>query len=201
MTGAVLLLLCLGAEPAWKDAGRDGEVRIEERAVEGSSFAEFRLTMTTTATPERLCEEVFGAGKFDPEEPDLISRKTLSETEHERVTYDQIDPSLVSKRDYAVRARWEMLDGGRCRMTFAAANDVAPPKPSGWVRITKMHGYWMFTPAEGGKTTMEYVIFTDPAGSIPAFIAEGGRKGSAVRWMRFINGRALKPKEKKEVKP
>ena len=187
---AHLALLLLLAEPtAFTKVEEVEGVLIESRPVAGSSVVELRLTTTTTRTVASLCDAAFGDGKFDPEEPDLKSRKIISESEDERVTYDQISPPVVANRDYAVRAKRVRTDDNACRMTFEAANEVAPSKPEGWVRITRLRGELKFERGDDGKTHVTYLIFTDPAGSIPAFMVEGSRRKFALRWMKMILGR------------
>ena len=84
---AHLALLLLLAEPtAFTKVEEVEGVLIESRPVAGSSVVELRLTTTTTRTVASLCDAAFGDGKFDPEEPDLKSRKIISESEDERVT-------------------------------------------------------------------------------------------------------------------
>lgn len=182
----VSLVLAAGADYSLVEEA-DG-IRIESRPVTGSSIVELRLTTTTTHTPGSLCDAAFGEGKFDPEEPDLKARKILTESADERVTYDQISPPVVANRDYAVRAKRVRTSDELCVMTFAAANELAPPRPDGWVRITKLWGEWRFERAEG-KTKVTYVVFSDPAGSIPAFMVEGSRRKFAVKWLKMIISR------------
>ena len=56
-------------------------------------------------------------------------------------------------------------------------------------RIEKLHGSWDFEPA-GAETRITYVIFADPAGSIPAAFIEGSRRKTAVAWMKLVLSRA-----------
>lgn len=180
----------LAAAPAeYKKVEETDGVLIEARPVEDSKIVELRLTTTTTKTPGSLCDAVFGDGKFDPEEPDLKSRKIINETADERVTYDQISPPLVANRDYAVKATRIRTDDDACRMTFAAANEFAPPSPDGWVRITKLWGEWKFERGADGKTRVTYVVFSDPAGAIPTFMVEGSRRKFALKWVKMILSR------------
>jgi len=181
------LMLAAGSDYS-KVEETDG-ILIESRPVAGSNLVELRLTTTTTHTPGSLCDAAFGDGKFDPDEPDLKARKIISESENERVTYDQISPPVVANRDYAVRAKRVRTSDDLCAMTFEAANEVAPSKPDGWVRITRLKGEWRFERGADGKTRVTYVIFSDPAGSIPAFMVEGSRRKSAVRWVKMLLAR------------
>ncbi|MFZ5444755.1 MAG: START domain-containing protein [Myxococcota bacterium] len=187
MTPALISLLVLAGSDFSLVEETDG-IRIESRPVAGSNIVELRLTTTTSKAPGPLCDAAFGEGKFDPEEPDLKSRKILSESADERVTYDQISPPVVANRDYAVRAKRIRTSDDLCVMTFTAANELAPPRPDGWVRITKLWGEWRFERVEG-KTKVTYVVFSDPAGSIPAFMVEGSRRKMAVKWLKMIISR------------
>ncbi len=184
----VTLVLLLGANEFKKVDEVDG-VTIESRSVPGSSFAELRFTTTTPKPVEALCTEAFGTGKFDATEPDLKSREILSESADERTTYERMTPAVVSPRSYALREKRTRVDGA-CQIDFEAANDVAPPPEPGWVRVKLVHGSWRAEPLEGGKSRLTYVIFTDPAGAIPAFFVEGARRKLGVTWVKRVVERA-----------
>ncbi len=181
-----LLLLLLHAPADFTRVEETDGVLVEARPVAGSRLVELRLTTTTRKSPESLCAAAFGDGKADPEVPDLKLRKVLSETDDERVTYEQVSPPMVAARDYASRARRIRSGEDACRVTFEAANEVAPPKPEGWVRITKLHGEWKFERTEDGLTRVTYLVFSDPGGTIPTFMLEGGRRKFALRFLKLI---------------
>jgi hypothetical protein len=189
----VAQLLAAGAE--WRHHETVDGIVVESRRAKGSAVTVLRLTTTVSATPERLCEEAFGRGKFDPEEPDLKSRQLIEESADQRVTYDQISPPVVSNRDFAVRATRVRLPGGVCEMRFEAANHLAPKLPPGYVRIEKLKGFWRFEPQVDGKTKITYLVHADPAGSIPPFLVEGSRKTLAVRWVKLITARAQRTRD------
>ena len=186
-----ILLLLLAAGPEWKQLDTVDGITIFSREVPRERVVELKLTVTSTASVERLCDAAFGDGKLDPAEPGISVRKVLSQSGTERVTYEQIDPPLVSQRDYAVRATKQTLPDGRCVMAFAAANELAPAKAEGVVRIEKLRGSWEFERTATG-TRATYVIFTDPGGSIPAVFIEGSRRKTALAWVRLVLRRAAK---------
>lgn len=188
---SLLLSSILAADAEYEKVTETDGVTIEQRAMPASKFVELRFTTLTDKTPRSLCDAAFGDGKFDPKEPDLKSRTIVQESADERVTYEQITPPIVSNRDYVVRAR-RLVEGASCRMTFEAANELGPKSPDGWVRVSKLRGYWLFEPVEGGKTKLTYVVFTDPGGSIPAFLVEGNRKKLGVNWVKMIESRGSK---------
>jgi hypothetical protein len=193
MMPGLLVLALLGAEEEWKKVDTVDGITVEQRPVKGSQVVELKLTTVVAPPTRRLCDEAFGPGKFDAEEPDLKSRKVLEESADSRVTYDQIAPPLVSHRDYAVRATRVPLENAACEMRFAAANDLAPKVPEGFVRIEMVKGYWRFEPRPDGKTNLTYVVHADPAGAIPPFLIEGTRRNFAVRWVKLITKRASQP--------
>lgn len=188
---SLFLSSILAADAEYEKVTETDGVTIEQRSMPASKFVELRFTTLTDKTPRSLCDAAFGDGKFDPKEPDLKARTIVQESADERVTYDQITPPIVSNRDYVVRAR-RLVEGANCRMTFEAANELGPKSPDGWVRVSKLRGYWLFEPVEGGKTKLTYVVFTDPGGSIPAFLVEGNRKKLGVNWVKMIESRGVK---------
>lgn len=192
---ALLPLLLAAAPGEWTLVDVADAMKVESRSVPDARVVELRVTATVTASPERLCEEAFGTGKYDPTEPDLKSRKVVEETADTRVTYEQISPPLIANRDYAVRAVRERPAEGTCRVTFTAANDLAPPLPSGWVRIEKLRGEWLFEAEAPGKTRLTYSILSDPAGAVPVFLVEGSRRKFALQWVKLIATRAAQEKD------
>lgn len=185
MIPSSLLLLFLHAPPEFTRVEEADGVLVEARAVSGSPLVELRLTTSTRKSPESLCAAAFGTGKLDPEEPELTSRKVLFETEDERVTYDQMRPPMVSARDYASRVK-RFRSEDACRVTFEAANEVAPAKRDGWVRVTRFHGEWTFERAPEGVTRVTYVVFSDPGGALPPMLVEGTRRKIALRWVKLV---------------
>ncbi len=183
-----LLALIAADAPFTKVDEIDG-VTIESRPVASSSFVELRFTVTAPKTVDALCDAAFGTGEFDADEPNLKTRRIISQGENERVTYDQIEAPVVSNRDYAVRAV-RLREPPNCRMTFEAANDAAPKAIDGWVRVVKLKGYWLFEPTDEAHTRVTYVVFTDPGGSVPAFLVEGSRRKFGVKWVKHVITRA-----------
>ncbi len=183
-----LALTVLAADAEYKKVDEVDGITVESRPVEGSSFLELRFRTLTTVTPQALCEEVYGHGKYDPTEPDLKSREILFESENERVTFDRMTPAVVSPRSYVMRMKRSWVDGA-CHLDFGSANDVQRAVEPGYVMVTKVHGLWRFEPFEG-KTRLTYVIFSDPAGALPAFFVEGARRQLALKWVKRVIARA-----------
>lgn len=177
----------------WEAVSTEGGFALEQRPVKDTSAREFRITATTDVSVAALCESVFEWGTRGKDVPGLKLRKPIATDPDLRVVYDQFESSIVSNRDYAITVKRTRGDDGVCRIRYWVTNEKAPPTPSGFVRITRLWGGWTFTPVEG-KTKLVYTQFSDPAGSIPAFLANGAQRDVALLTVKnaLEKGRALK---------
>lgn len=165
-------------------------MRVESRPIEGSAFEEYRLITATPKGIDILCESAFGDGSFDGREEHLIARKVLSESEDERVLYEQRHAPVVSNRDFVIYAKRTLHSGKSCRVDFHLVNDKGPPVPSGYVRLKSLTGFWSFQVGPDGQTQVVYVVHTDLNGMVPAFLASSGMRESASKWVRLVIERA-----------
>lgn len=187
---AVLASILLLASSNWKEVMSSDGITVETRERADSRFPEIRATTTVSLSVEALCAGAFGTGLTDKREPSLQSRRVLSETEDERVTFDRIAPPIVSDRDYAVRVRRIRGNGGKCQVTADLANELAPPPSPGVVRIKHLHLVWDFAPNPDGGTRLTYVVWTDPNTILPTFSVEPSLRSVAVDWVKLIIERA-----------
>lgn|GEM_PF-1928161 len=186
-----LLSLLLLAAPEWKQVKAEDGIIVEARAVEGSPYAELRATATVAVPAEALCAGAFGTPKKDPKEPSLKTRRVISESEDERVTYDQIKTPVISDRDYAVRTVRTRLPNGTCRVSVNLALEAAPPVLEDHVRLKKLRCSWDFEPLPDGRTKLTYIVWTDPDTALPTFMVEPSRHGLMVTWVKLVTDRGL----------
>jgi hypothetical protein len=192
MTGAFVLVLLL-AEPApgpWTVVDQVDGITVSSREVPGERVVELKAQTTSSHSVDALCTAVYGTSKLDKDEPDVTSRKLISETANERVAYETSSAPVVSDRDYVVRTVKEPFGDKGCRVRFAVDNSKAPPLPSGFVRIERLHGSWTFEPQPDGRTQTTYVVLADPGGSLPVVFVEGPRRKSAIKWVKMVLARA-----------
>ena len=177
----------------WEKVSTTDGLALEQRSVEATSAREFRITATTAVSVDALCESVFEWGTRGKDVPGLKTRQPISTVPDERVVYDQFETPIVSNRDYAITVKRTRDAAGGCRIRYWATNDKAPPVPDGYVRITRLWGSWTFTPAEG-KTKLVYTQFSDPGGSLPAFLANGSQRDVALLTVKnaLEKGKAIK---------
>jgi hypothetical protein len=181
----LLVAMASGAEPAFSVVDNSDGIVLESRPVDGSKFPEFRATVTSPKPARALCQAAFDESRAPSSAPEVKSRKVISESADERVDYDQLTAPLVSDRDYTWRMKRTRAADGSCRIDFSTANDLAPPLPSGVVRIDVVRGAWTFTP-DGTNTKVVYTVYTDPGGSLPAFIVVNGEQRSVLKSVKRI---------------
>lgn len=188
-----LLLTVLSAEPTFSPDGTVDGITIEKRDVPGSPFSEFRLTVTTPVSVTALCDELYGDGSYDPSEPDLKSRRVLLEDAGVRIVHDEIAPAIVSRRDYVIE-RTVQRSPTDCLVRYHAIEHPAAPPRADVVRITKLTGSYHFETLPSGQTRATSVTFSDPAGSVPAFLVRGPQRDVAIAWMKRLLTRAARSK-------
>ncbi len=186
-----LLSLLLLAAPEWKQVKAQDGVTLDARAVEGSPYAELRATTTVAVPADALCAGAFGTAKRDPKEPSLKTRKLISESENERVTYDQIKAPVISDRDYTVRTKRVKTDKGVCRVLVDLAPELDPPLLDDHVRLKKLRCTWDFEPLPDGRTKLTYIVWTDPETSLPTFLVEPPRHDLMITWVKLVIERGL----------
>lgn len=150
-----------------------GPITMSARPVAGSAFKEYRARTTVAFAAEPLCAFIFDWGTKKGDGPGITHNEVLVDGDHERVVYQQISQPVVSKRDFAFTSVHQpAANGVPCRVRFRVTNNKAPAKPDGFVRMDKMWGEWIVEPSEKGSV-VTYTLFSDPAGSIPAFLVHG----------------------------
>ncbi|MCC6810552.1 MAG: hypothetical protein IT381_24190 [Deltaproteobacteria bacterium] len=177
----LILTLCavLAADGGWTEIENKKGVVIERRPYAGSPYPELRLQTKSRFSPEHLAAAVWTKKDGKYERMKKLS-KTLFESPTERVRYEQIATPVISDRDYTVRIRLLVDRANKLfQMTYASDNTMGPPPDPKFVRIVKMSGVWTFEPADDGGTFVTYLAHSDPAGSLPAFLAKGAQIDAA----------------------
>ena len=101
--------------------------------------------------------------------------RVLSRETNSMVVYERLVMPLVSDRDFAIRMHNETrcsADGSTSYVTrWQCANEFAPPKKRGVIRVKTNEGSWTLEPVEDGRfTRVTYWVYTDPGGKIPVSI-------------------------------
>jgi hypothetical protein len=170
-----------------------GGVTVSSRAVPGSVFQEYRVQRTAPYPPAALCPFIYEWGTRAGDGPGIVHHQLLVDGETERIIYQQISQPVVSRRDFTFTSLYFPAEKGPCRVRFRLTNEKGPPKPEGFVRLQKLWGEWVVEPHEKGSL-VTYTLFSDPGGSIPAFLVHGPARDSTKNAVVTMLDRAAKAK-------
>jgi hypothetical protein len=192
-------IACLGlatsvarAEPAWKTYATQNGITFEKRAVEGSKFLEYRASVRLPLDGSRVIGAIW-AGVLDAVPSTVKKRVVVSRTDREIVVYDQIKTPVVSDRDVTIRIRKLVRSDGGGEIPFESTTAIGPPPDPKHVRIPMVRGSWSIAPAPDGSTVLTYLCYSEPGGSIPAFLARGAQQDQIALDLERILRRLSNP--------
>jgi hypothetical protein len=191
-----------GSSPAWRLDGVYDGVRVDRRDVPGSSFDELRLSVVSSSGLQRLCDAIYPTRLSTKPERPIKKQVLLRETPTERWTYEQVSVPVASDRDYVMHVKREQpASSGHCSVAFQTEEDPAHPPVPGLVRIPVIRGHWDVFPVAPGKLSVQYRIFDEPGGGVPAFLARPGQRSGAIDFMKIILARAELPAPESRATP
>jgi hypothetical protein len=168
----MLLFSFAHADEGWVDLGSKNGVAYEKRAVSGSKFLEYRATMIVAVSPATALWTIWRAVTEQP--PASNHRRVIKKSEDEVVVYDQIDTPVVSNRDVTLRIT-KVVRPDFFEVRFESNDALGPPPDHKRVRLPKVRGAWIIIPASGGAR-LTYNCYSEPGGSIPAFMVRGPQR-------------------------
>jgi hypothetical protein len=182
VTGACLVASVAAlADDAWQAVKTTSEgIALSRRPGRTSGFHDLRLEARSSANPERLATRVWGT--FLEARPPVRQRDFLVRGSDEIVFHDHIKVSVVSDREYTLRIR-HLRDGDVHRLVFGTAPELGPPPTDGFVTIPIVQGAWEFRP-DGTGVAITYTVYSEPGGSVPAFLVRGAQVDEALENMR-----------------
>ncbi len=149
------------------------QILVYTRAAEQSDIREFRGEMrlqTTLSALVALIED----NKAGPEWIYHCRALEVIEqvSERERLFYMVTEaPWPVKDRDSVIYSvLTQSADDYSVHVEMQVRNDVFPANDD-FIRITNMKGFWEFRPEADGWVTVIYQVHVDPAGGIPAWLA------------------------------
>ena len=172
---AVLMLLggVAAADEAWEVTSSKDGVTVSKRKVSGSKYYEYQLVATAPVPPATFQDKVW-KGVLDDAPPSVQKREVIRKSETEMVVYDHIHAKVVSDREVVLRlVRWS--EGGVYYMSFDTANELGPLPDGKCVRLPSVHGKWSIS-ADGGGSKLVYRCYSEPGGSVPAFLVRGAQQ-------------------------
>jgi len=151
-----------------------------QRSIPGSSYRDYLILTELEAPPERAVQEMWSR-LLRGIVSGLKRRDFIVREPRRLVFYDQIKTPVVSDRDYTVEAiRLPDEPNGTLRITFELRNDLGPPPAHKHTRIPALHAEWRCEPNGRGGTRLRYVSYSEPGGTVPAWMVRGAQAKHAM---------------------
>ena len=189
IAAAALLAATWGAEveePKWELKAESKGVKVHVRAKPGTDVKELKSIGEIDSPPPAVFRVLTDFERYKETMPYTDESRILStEVEDGKIKawlfYSVVNAPLVSKRDYAIRVADESdwQDGKGFMKTHWNLSDKGPAPKKGVVRTPVNQGSWLLEPLDDGKKTRAtYLLFTDPGGSLPTWIANKANSGA-----------------------
>lgn len=178
---AIILLLtsfnfmAYGENNAWELEKEDEDVglRIYTREISGSNLREFKGEMVAETNLTTLAALLLDS-KAAPDWMHQCEKFEVIEQESAQnaiVYFINTAPWPVSDRDAVLTSSMiQDPDTLTLRITIDAITGRLPEEDD-YIRITRMSGFWSFSPLPGGKVKIVYQVHAEPGGSLPAWLA------------------------------
>ncbi|HEY3446963.1 MAG TPA: START domain-containing protein [Myxococcales bacterium] len=165
-------------EAKWEVKAETKGVTVHSRPKAGSDIKELKTTGEIDSPPPAVFRVLTDLEAYKETMPYTEESKVI-ETEDVNGKkawhfYSLINAPLASRRDYTIKIEdqsdWQ--DGKGYLKTYWDISAKGPEPKKGVVRVKVNQGSWMLEPVDGGKKTKAtYLLFTDPGGSLPTWIA------------------------------
>ncbi len=188
-SAALLLLIAspAGADEPWEVYFSKDNIVAEKREVAGTGYYEHRAQTSSPLAPEVIAQIIWNGVQSDLPKS-VKKREVLSRSENEVVVYDQIQTPVVSDRDVVLRLRKRARPDGSFAVEFETVSNVGPAPNDHYVRIPIVRGAWIVERAATGGSRMTYLCYSEPGGSVPAFMVRGAQRDQVVVDVKRVLG-------------
>jgi len=176
----------------WKLAKDEDGIKVFLSEVPGSQYKAYRGVTTIKsdiATLRALQEDVSGSCKwiFQCSEQKLIKSEGAQSW-----TYSRFSPPWpVTPRDSIIHVTTtEEPDGTVLRKLEGLP--TYQPEEKGYVRVTKVDGFWKMAPKGAGEVEVTYQVTTEPGGSVPSWLANSFVVDAPFKTLQGMKERAEK---------
>lgn len=176
----------------WQKASSKGAGVVWTRVVPGTAIKEVKLETIIDAPVEQVWSTIKQVEHYTTFMPYVDEIEVFeSEVKDGDYVYHRVNPPLVSKRDYTLLiVNEEDVKKGHYYRYWTQKNEFGPEPLKGIVRLVICDGSWELTATEDGKTQATYWLYTDPGGSIPAWLANKANTSGLFDILAAIEARA-----------
>ncbi|WP_434681102.1 START domain-containing protein [Pseudomonas sp. R1-18] len=190
--GLSVLLAAEAYAEDWQVARDEEGIKVSLSDVAGSKYKAYRGTTVINASVAKvraLQEDVAGACAWVHE---CQSQKLLKHEGNKAWTYTRFNtPWPVTPRDSVLLITTsEGADGGLTRTLEEQPAYI--PEEKGYVRVTKVEGFWKLLPKGPNQTEVTYQVHTEPGGSVPSMLANKFVVDAPFNTLKALRERAQK---------
>lgn len=167
-----------GDGPVWKveKESKAGEQawRLGSQEVEGSEFKAFLITgelnVSTPAAAQALRNKIENSKQYLAKKDGQV--QVLSNTPEEMLVYSVYHRAFpFQDRATCKRFTFSENEGGILEISWTEDWSQSPPLGKGIIEIPIARGSWTFQPLAGDRCQATYQVHTEPAGSMPVWLA------------------------------
>lgn len=162
--------LFAGAED-WQLVKDEAGIQVYLATVPGSSYKAYRGVTTIKAPIERLRrlqEDVVASCRWIFQ---CQAQKMLKSVGAQSWVYSRFSPPWpVAPRDSVLQITTSLAADGTLTRRIQALPEYLPVV-DGWVRVSRVDGYWTLRPRADGLVEVLYQAHTEPGGSVPSWLA------------------------------
>lgn len=162
----------LQAQSAWEQKKDQNGVRVYVREVEGQSFKESKATIRFKASVQDVVNVLLDYPGYSQWAPRVVQAR-LVEKASDQVYYSYSindAPWPVTDRDIVLKNALSYAANGAATIRMSAVKGKVPESKDA-VRMTYFEGHYAIVPTGSGMVEVTYQAIMDPAGSVPAWMA------------------------------
>lgn len=193
LLGTLLILGLAQAQAAqWRLVKDEAGIRVYLQQIPGSSFQAFRgVTRIRTDMPRLLAlqDDVRAACAWIHA---CSEQRLLKHEGNLSWAYSRFHtPWPVQPRDSILQVTTTRDADGRITRVLHGVADYLPQQ-QGFVRVSKVEGFWSLTPLEG-EIEVVYQVHSEPGGSVPAWLANSFVVDAPFNTLRGLRQLAEQP--------
>jgi hypothetical protein len=172
-TAIFLLVACFNPANSWELEYDDDGIRVYTQAIKDSSFKAFRGEVRVKSSLHNIVAHHVDIESMELWLQDCSKSEVIQKiSNQEFIVYQRTSaPWPVSDRDYVIRSKISQdSESFAVTVTFEASTAIKQNHED-CVPITKLTGYWRYTPQKDGYILAEYETHADPAGDLPSWLA------------------------------
>jgi len=162
-----------GGGAGWDALGTKSGVQVERKVMPDSPLFAFRGEGTFDVDIGRLVSVLKNAD-IAVEWVDLMTEHTVLKQvgENKNLIYESYGlPWPISDRDYLMHEQYNYDDAKKVfTISYESVEDAAKPPREDHVRAMAFRTFWRLTMVDSDTTHVEVEVFTDPKGSLPAWL-------------------------------